>query len=58
MGGAKMPRKKITVTIDPEVIEKVDEVVKNRVYRNRSHAVEVALIMLLEKLNPPVKEKK
>lgn len=46
-----MPKKKITVTIDPEVIEKTDFLVKTQVYRNRSHAVEVALIMLLKKEN-------
>jgi len=46
-----MPRAKITVTIDPGVIEKIDEFVKDQVYRNRSHAVEVALIMLLKNRN-------
>jgi len=51
--GEIMARMKITVTINPEVIEKVDELVKTQVYRNRSHAVEVALILLLEKQNSP-----
>ncbi|MBA7650538.1 hypothetical protein ES703_58344 [subsurface metagenome] len=47
--GELMVRIKITVTIDPEVIEKIDKLVKTQIYRNRSHAVEAALIMLLEK---------
>lgn len=46
-----MPRIKITSTIDPSVIEKIDAYVKKRVYRNRSHAIEVALLLLLEKLS-------
>lgn len=44
-----MTRAKVTVTINPEVIRRVDELVKRQIYRNRSHAVEVALIMLIEK---------
>jgi len=44
-----LARVKITVTIDPEVISRVDELVKRQIYRNRSHAVEVALRILIEK---------
>jgi len=44
-----LTRVKITVTIDPEVISRVDELVKRQIYRNRSHAVEVALRMLIKK---------
>ena len=47
--GETMARTKITVTINPEVVKKVDALVKTQVYRNRSHAVEVALMKLLEK---------
>jgi len=47
--GETVARTKITVTIDPEVIRKVDALVKAQVYRNRSHAVEVALMILVEK---------
>ncbi len=47
-----MARVKITVTIDSEVICRVDELVKRQIYRNRSHAVEVALRMLIEKDRP------
>ncbi len=47
-----MARVKITVTIDSEVINRIDNLVKRQVYRNRSHAVEVALRMLIEKDRP------
>jgi len=44
-----LARIKITVTVDPEIVSRIDELVKRQVYRNRSHAVEVALRLLLEK---------
>ena len=46
-------RTKVTVTINPEVIKKIDELVRTQVYRNRSHAVEVALLMLMKKGKRP-----
>ena len=46
-------RTKITVTINPEVIKKVDTLVREQVYRNRSHAVEVALMRLVKKGERP-----
>lgn len=47
--GKIVARTKITVTINPEVIKKIGALVEAQVYRNRSHAVEVALMKLLEK---------
>lgn len=36
-------RKPTNMTIDPEVIQAIDEIVEHSVYRSRSHAVETAL---------------
>lgn len=44
--------KRITVTVDLQLVERVDELVRRQIYRNRSHAVEVALMMLIEKRTP------
>ena len=38
-----MTRKKMTVTVDPEIIEWLDEKVESKRFRNRSHAVEYYL---------------
>jgi len=43
-----MPRAKVSVTVDSELIEWVDKEVKTRRFRNRSHAVEVALAKFIE----------
>lgn len=38
-----MPRVKVTVTIDKELVEWVDKEVSKRRFRNRSHGFEVAI---------------
>jgi len=42
-------RTKLSVTIDSEFIKWVDEQVKKRVFRSRSHALEYALSELIER---------
>jgi Arc/MetJ-type ribon-helix-helix transcriptional regulator len=44
-----MPRVKVTVTIDRELVEWVDKEVDKRRFRNRSHGFEVAVAELKEK---------
>ncbi len=41
-------RKKVSATIDEELIDWVDEKVKDKIFRNRSHAIEFALSKLKE----------
>lgn len=43
MNEDKMVRKKVMVTIDPELIEWVDKLVEEKKFRNRSHSFEYAL---------------
>lgn len=43
-----MARVKVTVTLDPRILKDVDALVEKLVYRNRSHAVEVALMKLIK----------
>lgn len=40
-------KKKISVTIDAELVEWIDKRIKTRLYRNRSHGVEVALAFFI-----------
>lgn len=40
---------KISVTIEKELVKKIDEHVKTQRFRNRSHAVEYVLMKFLEK---------
>jgi len=47
-----MIRVKVTATVDQELIEWIDQEVKKKRFRNRSHAIEYALAMLRE---PPQK---
>ena len=46
----KLPRKrqKICITIPTELVKWIDEKVKTRVYANRSHLIEVAVLKLKE----------
>jgi Arc/MetJ-type ribon-helix-helix transcriptional regulator len=39
---------KISVTIDQEIVDWIDEEVKTQRFRNRSHAVELALMKFLQ----------
>lgn len=45
---AKMPKVKVAVTLDAELLDQVDTLVSERHFRNRSQAVETAMA---EKLN-------
>lgn len=45
---AKMPKAKVAVTLDAELLDQVDTLVSERHFRNRSQAVETAVA---EKLN-------
>ena len=38
-----MPKTKIALALDATLLERVDELVARRKFRNRSHAIEVAL---------------
>jgi metal-responsive CopG/Arc/MetJ family transcriptional regulator len=46
-----MPKQKITVTIDKRTAEEADAILKDRLFRSRSHLVEYSLINLLNKIN-------
>lgn len=39
----------LSVTVDPELVEWLDAQVKNKVFANRSHGIELALFKLKEK---------
>ncbi len=41
-------KNRITITIESETVRKLDWVLKNKSYRNRSHAVEQAVLLLHE----------
>ena len=45
-----MPKTKVALTIDADLIEQVDALVANRRFRNRSQAVETALADKLRRL--------
>lgn len=45
-----MPKTKVALTLDAELIEQVDELVKRRRFRNRSQAIEAALADKLQRL--------
>jgi metal-responsive CopG/Arc/MetJ family transcriptional regulator len=38
-----MPKTKVAITLDAEVLERVDELVARREFRNRSQAIQAAL---------------
>ena len=38
-----MPKAKVAITLDAELLERVDELVARREFRNRSQAIETAL---------------
>ena len=44
-------KRKISVTLDKENVQKIDRLVKEKYFRNRSHAVDSAIIKLLDFIN-------
>ena len=45
-----MPRAKIAVTLDEETLERIDRLVQERVFPNRSRAIQTAVREKLEKM--------
>lgn len=45
-----MPKTKVALTLDAELVERVDELVARRRFRNRSQAIESALADKLQRL--------
>jgi metal-responsive CopG/Arc/MetJ family transcriptional regulator len=45
-----MPKTKVALTLDAELVERVDELVARRRFRNRSQAIEAALADKLQRL--------
>jgi Arc/MetJ-type ribon-helix-helix transcriptional regulator len=45
-----MPKTKVALTLDSELIDRLDELVERRRFRNRSQAVEAALADKLDRL--------
>lgn len=45
-----MPKTKVALTIDSDLLERLDELVERRKFRNRSQAVESALADKLQRL--------
>jgi Arc/MetJ-type ribon-helix-helix transcriptional regulator len=45
-----MPKKKVALTLETELIDQVDELVERRRFRNRSQAIEAALADKLQRL--------
>jgi metal-responsive CopG/Arc/MetJ family transcriptional regulator len=45
-----MPKTKVALTLDSTLLERVDELVQHRRFRNRSQAVEAALADKLQRL--------
>jgi Arc/MetJ-type ribon-helix-helix transcriptional regulator len=41
-------KKKISISIDEKTIEKLEELMKDSSFRNKSHALELALTKLIE----------
>lgn len=45
-----MPKTKVALTLDAELLERVDELVAKQRFRNRSQAVEAALVDKVQRL--------
>jgi metal-responsive CopG/Arc/MetJ family transcriptional regulator len=45
-----MPKTKVAVTLDAELVDRVDELVARRRFRNRSQAIEAALADKVQRL--------
>ena len=41
---------KICISVDPVIVAWIDEQIKNRTYRNRSHAFDVGMHRLMESI--------
>ena len=44
-------KQKLSITIDEEKVEKIDEILKKGLFRNKSHILEFALTKFLEEKN-------
>jgi len=42
-------KKKLSVTIEESILDKIDNEIKDKVYRNKSHYVEIALSEFIRK---------
>ena len=38
-----MPKKRLTITLDPKILKRVDSIINNKSILNRSHAIETIL---------------
>jgi len=45
-----MPKTKVAITLETELLERVDDLVAHRSFRNRSQAIEAALAEKLDRL--------
>lgn len=45
-----MPKRKVALTLDAQLVNRVDELVSRQRFKNRSQAVEAALIEKLDRL--------
>lgn len=45
-----MPKKRVGITLPEDLVKWLDEQVRRRIYADRSHAIEVAILTLKEKL--------
>jgi Arc/MetJ-type ribon-helix-helix transcriptional regulator len=45
-----MPKRKVALTLDTRLVHKVDELVSRRRFKNRSQAVEAALVEKLDRI--------
>jgi len=50
-------KERISATVDKEVIKIIDSLVENRNYRNKSHVIESAIMLLEEKEDKNAKNK-
>ena len=48
-------KKKISITVEEQVIREIEEKVRTGLFRNKSHVVEFALNKLMEKENVKIK---
>jgi Arc/MetJ-type ribon-helix-helix transcriptional regulator len=46
-----MAKSKIAITVDSEVLDQLDALVRTKRYSNRSRAIEVAALALIDRLN-------
>lgn len=46
-----MPKEKISITVDKEILDLVDELLQSGKFRNRSHAIEYGVKKFLDEEN-------